>query len=73
MQTDTSSASDPVELMNERALSQLTKLSLATIRRLRWSGKGPKSLRIGNSVRYRRRDVEQWIQQAEEPFVGAGD
>jgi excisionase family DNA binding protein len=55
------------ELLTEAELAQLLKVSVGTIRRWRAEGSGPPSLRLGRGVRYRRVDVDAWLErQAEE-------
>jgi excisionase family DNA binding protein len=57
------------ELMTEEEVAKLLTVSLSTVKRLRVSGEGPRSIRISTRVvRYRRQDVLDWMEQrAEEP------
>jgi predicted DNA-binding transcriptional regulator AlpA len=48
-------------LVNEREVARITGMSLATVRRWRLLGKGPKYLKVGSAVRYRPEDVAAWI------------
>lgn len=48
-------------LMNEREVAQYMRISVAAIRRWRLFKKGPKYLKIGSSVRYRKEDIESWL------------
>jgi excisionase family DNA binding protein len=47
-------------LLTQDELAELLRLSVRTVERLRVSGRGPKFLKIRNSVRYRAVDVEAW-------------
>lgn len=42
-------------------VSDYTQISLPTLARKRADGTGPKFIRIGRSVRYRRQDVFAWL------------
>ena len=48
-------------LLTQDEAAELLKLSVRTVERLRVTGAGPKFLKIRNSVRYRREDVQSWI------------
>jgi predicted DNA-binding transcriptional regulator AlpA len=48
-------------LLNERDISRITGLSLATIRRWRLLGQGPKFRKCGSAVRYKPQDVSDWL------------
>lgn len=48
-------------LLNEHDVAGICKLSLATIRRMRLLSTGPKYLKIGAAVRYRRDDLASWL------------
>ncbi|WP_442483397.1 helix-turn-helix transcriptional regulator [Aeoliella sp. SH292] len=50
----------PMLLTIEEA-SQLLRISVRKIQRMKSLGRFPKEIRIGGSVRWRRHDVEQWI------------
>lgn len=49
------------EVMNEHQVAELLGMSVTSLRRWRASRMGPKFLKIGKSVRYRRPDVETWL------------
>jgi predicted DNA-binding transcriptional regulator AlpA len=49
-------------LMNERAVAAVLNVSVATIRRWRLLGQGPKFRKIGASVRYRSGDITAWVE-----------
>jgi excisionase family DNA binding protein len=55
-------------LMSERELARYLNLHLRTVQKWRAEGKGPPVLWAGNRPRYRRSDVDAWLQRrAEEP------
>jgi predicted DNA-binding transcriptional regulator AlpA len=47
--------------MNEHEVAAVLKMSVATVRRWRLFRTGPKFLKIGSAVRYRREDLEVWL------------
>jgi predicted DNA-binding transcriptional regulator AlpA len=57
------------DLMTEEQVAKLLTVSVSTVKRLRVSGEGPRSIRISKRVVcYRRQDVLDWMRrQAEEP------
>ena len=46
--------------LNEQALADRLGLSVRTLQRWRWKGKGPAYLKLGGRVVYRLEDVEAW-------------
>jgi excisionase family DNA binding protein len=54
------------ELLTEAELAKLLKVSVRTVRAWREKGTGPPALRLGRGVRYRRRDVDAWLEQQAE-------
>lgn len=48
-------------LFNEHDVARITSLSVASVRRWRLLGLGPKYLKIGAAVRYRPKDVMAWL------------
>jgi excisionase family DNA binding protein len=49
------------EMMNDQQVAEYLNMSAASLRKWRRLGGGPKFLKIGRSVRYRREDVETWL------------
>ena len=49
------------DLLDEHDLAQITKRSVASVRRDRLLGKNCPCIKIGSSVRYVRSDVEAWL------------
>lgn len=50
------------QLLNEHQAAARLNLSVATLRRWRWAGQGPRFLKIGGAVRYDSEDLEMYIQ-----------
>lgn len=49
------------EMLNEHQVAEYLSMSVATLRRWRLFRQGPKFLKIGSAVRYKREDVDAWI------------
>lgn len=56
------SSSEP--LANEFETARYLGLSVKTLRRWRWAGKGPAFRKIGGAVRYHPRDLESFVEAA---------
>jgi predicted DNA-binding transcriptional regulator AlpA len=52
---------DSLGLLNEHQVAKFLQLSVASVRRWRLFRTGPKYLKIGAAVRYRREDVDAWL------------
>jgi len=52
---------EPTEMLNEHQVAAFVKMSVASVRRWRLLRTGPKFVKIGAAVRYRRGDVESWV------------
>jgi predicted DNA-binding transcriptional regulator AlpA len=61
------SSPDSPGLLSEHQVAKFLQLSVASVRRWRLFRTGPKFLKIGAAVRYRRADVETWLTSAEGP------
>lgn len=57
--------------MTTRALADALDLPESTVRYWRHVGKGPRSIKMGRVVKYRREDVEAWIRAQYD--AGRGD
>ncbi len=57
-------------LIDEREVARVMSMSLASVRRWRIVGQGPKYLKIGSSVRYKSEDVRAFIESR--PQRGGG-
>ncbi len=58
------------DLLTEAEAAERMRVALVTLRRWRKQGTAPPSRRIGRQYRYRRGDVERWIEQS--PPAGGG-
>jgi predicted DNA-binding transcriptional regulator AlpA len=54
---------DPDYLMTEGQTSEFTNIAVKTLRNWRLAGTGPKFAKLGMLVRYRRRDVLDWVER----------
>jgi predicted DNA-binding transcriptional regulator AlpA len=50
--------------LTETQLSELTQLSVKTLRTWRWRGDGPRFFRFGRSIRYALSDLNEWLESA---------
>lgn len=61
--------SDSNELLSPAETAGLLKLATSTLKDKRWKGTGPAYIKLspgrGGRVRYRLRDVEQWLSERE--------
>jgi excisionase family DNA binding protein len=61
------------ELLTVGDVAQLTRSTPAAIYQWRRRGTGPKGLRVGNKVLFRRQDIEEWLEsRAESRRSGLG-
>lgn len=49
------------DLLPPPAVAEYLQVPVRTLGQWRWLGTGPKFLKVGRHVRYRRRDVEMWL------------
>jgi excisionase family DNA binding protein len=50
------------DILNTREAAKYVRLGKPTLERFRSSGGGPLYCKLGGAVRYRRRDLEDWLQ-----------
>ena len=48
-------------VLSETELAQLWGVSAKTLQRWRTEGRGPRGIRVGRHVRFRRTDVDAWL------------
>lgn len=65
MHTPDSSTAAPADFLTTEELAAYLKVPVPTIRMWRHNGTGPKGVRLGRHVRYRRTDVDRWIEANE--------
>lgn len=51
-----------MEVFNTAEAASYVRLSKPTLERLRVSGDGPRFCKLGSAVRYRRIDLEAWLE-----------
>lgn len=49
-------------LLREQEAARLLSIEVATLRRWRWAGKGPRFRKIGGAVRYHPQDLAHFIE-----------
>jgi predicted DNA-binding transcriptional regulator AlpA len=57
----------PTEMLNERQVADYVNMSLGSLRKWRLYRKGPKFVKLGRAIRYRRTDVETWLSSCPGP------
>lgn len=62
MKKETESSTEAASLMDEKAVAELLNISLQTLRNWRWKREGPRFTKLGRLVRYRRADIEAFIE-----------
>ena len=58
------------ELMSPQDLADYAQVPVATIYAWRYKGEGPPGIKVGRHLRFRRRDVESWLDQQRGPEKG---
>jgi hypothetical protein len=53
----------PSHSVTERDAGQYIGLTVAFLRKARQQGRGPAYLRIGRTIRYRTKDLDDWLAQ----------
>ncbi len=51
-----------MEVMNTAEAAKYVRLGKPTLERFRISGEGPAYVKLGGSVRYRRCDLDEWLE-----------
>jgi excisionase family DNA binding protein len=55
------------ELLSPEGLAELLGVSVATCYAWRYKGTGPRSIKVGKHLRYRRADVDAWLEANASP------
>ena len=50
------------EILNTREAAAYTRLGKPTLERFRLTGEGPRYAKLGGAVRYRRCDLDAWLE-----------
>ncbi len=61
----------PDELMSPQGVAEFLGLPVGTIYRWRQHGEGPIGYRVGRHVRYKRSEVERWLDGQADPRTAA--
>jgi predicted DNA-binding transcriptional regulator AlpA len=64
---------DTTDLIRDHEVARLFDVSVAAVRRWRQAGHGPRFLKLGRCVRYRRRDVLEFLRLAKSEGPGPID
>lgn len=54
-------------LLSPQQLADYLGVPVATVYRRRYESTGPRGIKVGKHVRYRRRDVEDWLETRSDP------
>jgi excisionase family DNA binding protein len=54
------------ELLTSKQAAAYAKVSVRSLKRWRAEGTGPKFLKAGRQVRYRKRDLDEWMERRAE-------
>lgn len=50
------------QLLTQQQVSEVLQIKVGTLQNWRADGEGPPFVKIGGAVRYRRQDLDQWIE-----------
>lgn len=50
------------DILNTREAAAYTRLGKPTLERFRLTGEGPRFAKLGSAVRYRRSDLDAWLE-----------
>ena len=53
------------QLLSPEALAEMCDVPVGTVYRWNYTGSGPTPIRVGRHTRYRRADVDAWLEQNE--------
>jgi excisionase family DNA binding protein len=51
------------DLFEDHTLAEILNVPVATLANWRYQGRGPRFVKVGRHVRYRRSDVEAWLER----------
>ena len=55
-------ANPPSNYLNEKEVSELTGIAVKTLQSWRWRRTGPSFLKLGGAIRYRREDIQAYME-----------
>lgn len=59
------------QLMGTEGVAAYLDVPIATVRKWRYEGTGPRGIKVGRLVRYRREDVDAWLELRADPRPAA--
>jgi excisionase family DNA binding protein len=62
-----------LEVLNTRETAEYLRLSKPTLERFRISGEGPSFCKLGGAVRYRKDDLDAWLESRRVRSTSEGD
>ena len=62
-----------MEILNTRETAEYLRLSKPTLERFRISGEGPSFCKLGGAVRYRKDDLDAWLESRRVRSTSEGD
>lgn len=60
------------EILNTKEAAEYVRLGKPTLERFRISGDGPRFLKLGGAVRYRKADLDAWLESRLTSSTSAG-
>jgi predicted DNA-binding transcriptional regulator AlpA len=54
---------DPDQLLTPEETASMLRCALSSLARWRWNGEGPHFVKVGGNVRYRRKDLRDWLDE----------
>ncbi len=55
------------QLLTTDQVAQYLQVPVATLHQWRYRGEGPKAAKVGRHLRWRRADVDAWLEQQSQP------
>ena len=59
--------SDDRQLLNAAQVAEMLQVPIATLYAWRYRGFGPKAIKVGRHLRWRRRDLDAWLDEQQRP------
>lgn len=51
------------DLLTTKQVAEYLRVPVATLYQWRYQGRGPRAARVGRHLRYRKADVDRWLEQ----------
>lgn len=62
---------EPGEIMDPQGVADYLRVPVETLYAWRHKGTGPKASKVGRHLRYRRADVDRWLEERADPQPAA--